>query len=154
MLTTYLRQPEVRDEIVRAREIFLQAPPIAASFVISDRNVFAFALWKSGENDQAAEELKAIGVSRAQMPWALAGDPATVFAKARAECLGEGDEAVSAKMTEAAATAVEAAKKSGEVLDFSWESLDVVEQLLRAFQPRVAQMRDDAERNKTIFGVA
>jgi hypothetical protein len=150
----YLRRPEVKQEILTARERFVQAAPAAPAFAAGEHNILAFALWKCGEQALAGEEIKAIGANLARLPWSLRGNPATVFAKARAECLGEGDETVTRKMAEASLRAVEAAKEAEVALDFSWESLGAVDSLLRSYQARIAKVSEEKERNRTIFGVA
>src|SRR5215472_2636872 len=152
-LSQYFRQDEVKQEILSARERFLQAPPASA---IGGRNTLAFALWQCGELALAGEEIRAIGSRVARLPWNFRGNPTTVFAKARAECLGLGDEALEHQMKEKAEKAVEAAKENQLALDFSWESLAALDKLLRVFHAELGQeaYKDEKRRNHAIFYMA
>jgi hypothetical protein len=150
----YLRNEDVRREVLDARGKLFAAPAISPIFEMNDRNILAFCLWRCGEKATAGQELGAIGARISRVPWAYLGTPERAFVQARAECLGIGEEQAARSMSEMADKAVSHARENHQrELDFSWGSLDAVDELLAGYHATLAKEPDAARRQQAMSGL-
>jgi hypothetical protein len=89
---SYLRQPEVRDEVVEAAERSVLHPDHRPGYGSVDAHgEFAMAFSVMKEYGMAAAHFRAMGGVATAYPWALLGDPATVYRRYRDRALAKGD---------------------------------------------------------------
>ena len=83
----YARRAEVVAELRRAADASVLHPAYAPTESPHGAlNSFAMAFWIAGDREAAGEMFRRIGDQPTRFPWAYAGDPGQVFAKARQEC--------------------------------------------------------------------
>ncbi len=83
----YIGRAEVLAELKQAADASVLHPayaPTESPYIAL--NSFAMAFWLAGDHDSAGEMFRRIGDRPTQFPWAYAGNPGQVFAKARREC--------------------------------------------------------------------
>ncbi|MFD4030255.1 hypothetical protein ACFWVP_06895 [Streptomyces sp. NPDC058637] len=89
--STYLRSPEVRDEILAAAARSVRHPDYRPGFQwITDHNEFAGALSLGGHHREAAPFFRTLGDRATESPWNYVGDKEVQFLKHRKTALAKG----------------------------------------------------------------
>jgi hypothetical protein len=83
----YIRTPEVRAELREAAQGSVLHPAYTPTVPpYPALNAFAMAFWLAGDFASGHDLFQRIGDHPTRFPWAYAGDPGRVFARARQDC--------------------------------------------------------------------
>lgn len=82
----YWSRPDVSSSNVAAFQRMQSGDARESPDLLQAHSFFAYALWKSGATQQAAEALRHVDVRMVNLPWQMESLPARTFRRARREC--------------------------------------------------------------------